>query len=250
MRRVIAFILLALSAGYSLSHATPRSDFDRGNQFFQEKAYDSAIAVYSSIERQGLESAELYFNLGNAYFKKGDLGHAVLYYMRARRLKPGDDDIAVNLAFAKGYTRIQMEGVQLNPVYSLTENVLGPYRLNLLAWISSALFIVLILLLAARFGSAFRHEWLRGAITICSILLVMSVFATTFKYRHDYVTKRGVVVAEDCPVQSGPTDQTATELHGAPGLVVEIIGRSSDYVQVVFENKRQGWVRYDKIETI
>jgi hypothetical protein len=241
---------IALAVVCSPIRANPRSEFDRGNQFFQEKSYDSALAVYSGIERQGLESAELYFNMGNAFFKKGDLGHAVLYYLRARRLDPGDDDIAANLAFSRGYARIQMEGVQLNPVYSFAETMLGSYRLNSLAWISSALFIGFFLLLTMRFGFGLTFGWLRGASITLGVLLLLSVCATTFKFRHDYVTSRGVVLAEDCPVQSGPTDQSEIELRGAPGLVVEILGRSGEYIHVLFENKRQGWVRRDQIEII
>ena len=250
MRNVFFMGAIGLVVACTSVQATPRSEFDKANQFFQEKLYDSALAVYGGIERQGLESAELYFNMGNAFFKKGDLGQAVLYYLRAKRLDPGDDDISANLAFARGYTRIQMEGVQLNPVYSFAESMLGPYRLSSLAWISSALFIGLLLLLTMRFGFGVTLSWLRGAAITLSILLLLSVFATTFKFRHDYVTSRGVVLAEDCPVQSGPTDQSEIELRGAPGLVVEILGSSGGYVHVLFENKRQGWVRRDHVEII
>ncbi|MBI5266282.1 MAG: tetratricopeptide repeat protein [candidate division Zixibacteria bacterium] len=248
MRNLMLVAVIAVAG--TLIQASPQTDFNRANQLFQEKSYDSALAVYSSIEAQGLESAELYFNMGNAYFKKGDLGHAVLYYLRAKRLNPGDDDIAANLTFARGYTRIQMEGVQLNPVYSFVDSVLGPYRLNVLAWISSALFIGFFLLLTVRFGMGLRPGWLKGATLMAGAVLLLSVFATSFKYRHDYLTSRGVVLAEDCPVQSGPTEQSEIELRGAPGLVVQILGRSGEYVHVLFENKRQGWVRRDQIEII
>jgi TPR repeat protein len=234
----------------SVAQASPETAFDRANQFFQDKAYDSALALYQGIERQGMESAELYYNIGNCYFKKGDLGRAILYYLRAKRLNPGDDDITSNLAFAKGFTRIQMEGVQLNPVYSLAESVLDPVRLNTLAWFASGLFIVFFLLLTVRFGLGRNSSSIRGALVASLLLLVVSAFATTFKYRHDYATMRAVVVAEDCPVQSGPTDQSQTELRGAPGLVVEIVGQAGDYFQVRFENKRQGWVRRDQLAVI
>jgi tetratricopeptide (TPR) repeat protein len=250
--RRMQFILWGLATVLTLSvaQASPETAFNRANQFFQDKAYDSALVLYQGIERQGMESPELYYNIGNSYFKKGDLGHAILYYMRAKRLNPGDDDITSNLAFAKGFTRIQMEGVQLNPVYSLVESVLDPVRLNTLAWFASGLFIVLFILLTVRFGLGRNSSIIRGALAASLVLLVAAAFATTFKYRHDYTTMRAVVVAEDCPVQSGPTDQAQTELRGAPGLVVEIVGQAGDYFQVLFENKRQGWVRRDQLAVI
>jgi tetratricopeptide (TPR) repeat protein len=224
-------------------------DFAKANQFYSAKAYDSALVLYKSIEGTGVESAELNFNIGNCYFKSGDIGRAVVYYLRAKRLSPGDDDIKANLAFARGFTRIQMEGVQLNPVYSLVEGIVDPVELNLLAWVSSGCFIFFFVLLTLRFGFGWSGIG-RGAIVSVLAILALSAFATTFKYRHDYLVERAVVVSEDCPVLSGPTPQAQTELHGAPGLVVEIVGSSGGYYNVLFENKRRGWIAKDHLELV
>lgn len=229
---------------------TTTDEFNRANQYYADKAFDSALAVYQSIERTGLESAELYFNIGNCHFKSGDLGRAVLYYLRAKRLSPSDDDINANLAFTRGFTRIQMEGVELNPVYSLVESVLDPMALTTTAWIASGLFVLLFLLLTLRFGFGWNYTAVRITLGVLSVLLLCAVFATTFKYRHDYVVTRAVVVAEDCPVLSGPTPQAQTELHGAPGLIVEIVGVSGDYYNVLFENKRRGWILKDRLAVV
>jgi tetratricopeptide (TPR) repeat protein len=249
LHSILATSLMFLSVVF-LRVTSSATDFDRANQYYQDKSYDSALTLYNGVARSGDESAELYYNIGNCYFKKGDLGHAVLYYQRAKRLAPSDDDIDANLAFAKSYTRIQMEGVQLNPVNSMIESLLDPFKLNTLAWAASICFILFILILTARFGLGWSTTLLRGGTVIGLVILCLAVFATTYKYRHDYLVKRAVVIAEDCPVQSGPTDQSQTELRGAPGLVVEIVGQSGDYYNVLFENKRQGWIRQDQIAVI
>ncbi|MEA3297510.1 MAG: tetratricopeptide repeat protein, partial [candidate division Zixibacteria bacterium] len=61
-------------------------EFTSANSFYKEKDYESAVGMYNRILAQGVESAALYYNLGNACFKSGDLGHAILYYSRAKRL--------------------------------------------------------------------------------------------------------------------------------------------------------------------
>lgn len=251
MRRVASSLLViaVLVAGVASVKATVAEDFAKANQYYSAKAYDSALAVYQSVERTGVESAELNFNLGNCYFKSGDIGRAVVYYLRAKRLSPADDDIEANLAFARGFTRIQMEGVQLNPVYSLIEGALDPMGLDTLGWISSLCFILFIALLILRFGFGWTGIG-RGVILSALVVLAVSSFATTFKYRHDYLVQRAVVINEDCPVLSEPTPQAQTELHGAPGLVVEIIGSSGSYYNVLFENKRRGWIAKDRLELV
>ena len=217
-------------------------DFAAANKAYQDKEYAVAIEAYERILTEGVESASLYFNLGNAYFKSGDLGHAVLYYMRAQRLAPGDDDIAHNLEFARGFTSVQMEGVRLNPVQSFFESIVAPYRLSLLAWVSSAFFILLLMMMILRWGIGISGAAVRAGLLVALIFVIVSSGLTTFKYRTDYLSRRAVIVAEESPVQTGPSEQSDIELQGAPGLVVEILAESNDYYNVLFENKRRGWI--------
>src|SRR5262249_59285760 len=79
---------------------SPKTVFFRGNSLYSEERYAEAAAQYEQILGEGLASGSLYFNLGNAYFKAGDVGRAMLNYERARRLMPGDPDLVANLAYA------------------------------------------------------------------------------------------------------------------------------------------------------
>ncbi|MBK7141670.1 MAG: tetratricopeptide repeat protein [bacterium] len=223
--------------------AAPADDFAQGNTFFQEKDFTKAIEAYTRAAQSGLESAPLYYNLGNAYFKNGDLGHAVLYYLKARRLDPADQDIKGNLEFARSLATVQLEGVQLNPINSLFESIVSPFRLNSLAWLSSIIFILLVVLLIIRFGMGGLHSALKPAIIFVLILLVCSSILTSYKYHHDFVTRWAVVVGEEVNVLSGPVESAGLEFQGEPGLVVRIAGESGDYYDVIFENQRRGWVQ-------
>jgi tetratricopeptide (TPR) repeat protein len=249
-KRVLIILLSVLAFSSGVFAVDAEADFQKANQLFQDKDYAGAIQLYQQILTQGKESAPLYFNLGNAYFKDGDLGRAILYYLKAQRLDPSDDDIKANLDFARKFTSIQMEGVKLNPISTFFESVVGPYRLSTLAWLSSFLFILFFILLGLRYGFGFRTSPLRVGTIVVLVLLVASSWLTTFKYRHDYLTKRAVIVAEECPVYSGPYDQSDIELEAAPGLVVEILSKSGDYYNVLFENKRRGWIKKDLIAEI
>lgn len=217
---------------------------------YDDKQYDQAIALYESILKDGVESAPLYFNLGDAYFKNGDLGRSVLNFYRARRLDPSDPDIAHNLDFAQQFSSVQMEGVELNPVGTFLGSIVDSYRLNSLAWFSSLFFIATLILLALRYGLGFRSGALRAGLTIGLLLLVITAGLTSYKYRIDYLVPRAVIVADDAEVRSGPTEQSDLELTGAPGLIVEILSENSGYYNVLFENKRRGWIAKDQVEVI
>ncbi|UCE23152.1 MAG: tetratricopeptide repeat protein [Candidatus Zixiibacteriota bacterium] len=240
-------VLLALPPG---AIAKIADEFRMANEFYEEKDYESAIRLYESILSQGRESAAIYFNLGNAYFKTGDLGHAVLYYSKAKRLKPDDEDIRHNLSFAGQFSLVQMEGVELNPVHTFFTSLVDRYRLSYLAWLSSAIFLILMTLFILRFGFGIANPVMKGAIIASLLLLLVSAGLTSFKYRIDYLTRRAVIVAGDSPVLTGPSDQSDVELEGAPGLIVEILDETSDYYSVLFENKRRGWIKKDLVAEI
>ncbi len=247
-------IIIALSIGLLITASVAASgatdEFQMANKFYQEKDYDSAIRLYESILNQQTESASLYFNLGNAYFKRGDLGHAILNYMRARRLAPGDEDIRHNLEFARQFSRVKMEGVELNPIRIFVASIAGPYRLDTLAWITSVIFVLFMLALIFRYGLGVSNLAVRSSIIATLLLLVISLSLTTFKYRDDFLTRRAVLIAEESPVRTGPNEQSDIELEGAPGLIVEILVESGDYYDVLFENKRRGWIRKDLVAEI
>ncbi len=251
MRKLIllAALLLVAAAG-AVQAADVKAEFEEGNKFYEQRDFESAIRIYESIVHDGAESATLYYNLGNAYFKSGDIGHAVLNYLRAERLDPSDEDIQHNLDFARRLTRVDMEGVELNPISSFLDSVVRPYRLSLLAWVSSIMFVLLILALAARFGLGFHFTALRIGTIALIVLLCVTAGLTTYKYRTAYLTQRVVIVSEDAPVRNGPTANADIEFQGAPGLVAEIVRRSGDYYDVLFENKRRGWIKRDLVAEV
>ncbi len=240
---LILFSLLLLLTSSNLFANVEK--FEQANNFFENKEYDNAIELYESILSERIESAALYYNLGNAYFKKGDLGQAVLNYQRAKRLNPTDEDLIHNIEFTKQFTQVQMEGVQLNPINTFMESIVGSYQLNVLAWISSLIFIIFCLLLILRLGLGVRNSILRISTTVFLIVFVTFSGLTTFKYRNDYLTRRAVIIAKESSVLNGPVANSDVEFRGAPGLIVEILNESGDYYNVLFENKRRGWIQKD-----
>lgn len=251
MRRIIwAVFLIALVGSVPAAGQEWREEFTQGNEFYEEKDYESAVRMYRAVLDQGVESAEVHFNLGNAYFKSGDLGRAVASYLRAQRLDPADDDIKANLEFARQFSSVQMEGVRLNPIDAFMESLVGPFRLSFMAWVSTALFVIFLIAVALRWGFSVSTTWIRSLLVVSLVLLVLAAGLTTYKYRHDYVTRRAVVVAEDSPVYTGPSENSDLELQGAPGLIVEILDESGDYYEVLFENRRRGWIAKDLLAIV
>ena len=76
----------------------------KGNEFYQDKQYDKAIDTYQQVIHLGYEGTSLYYNLANSYYRDGKIGLSILYYEKALKLSPGDDDVIHNLTIANTKT--------------------------------------------------------------------------------------------------------------------------------------------------
>jgi len=245
---ILALALLVLSSrAFTLD---VDSLFLQANKHFEDKEYDLALDGYLKLEEAQYASASLYFNIGNCYFKEGRLGYAVLYYLRARRLNPNDDDINANLAFARQFMPTRLEGVKINPVTAFFDTVVAPFTLEILAWLTSILFVILMLFLSAVTYMQFRGLLVKITLYFLLVFLIASSGMTTYKYRTEYLTERGVIVAEEARIYSAPTEDSDLEFAGAFGLIFEIDKATDDYYLVIFENKRKGWIKKESVEII
>jgi len=240
----ILFVPGAVSAGVA------DSLFSTAGSYYQNQEYEQALENYLRLEQNDYQSAALYFNIGNCYFKQGKPGYAILYYLKAKRLSPNDADINANLAFAQQLMPTRLEGIKINPVTSFFDMLVGPFTLNNLAWIASILFILLGLFLSLVVFFQYRGLTVKIAITVILVLFISASGLTTYKYRRDYMTPRGVIVADEARIYSGPGEDNDLEFTGVFGLTFEIEKSTDDYYLVIFENKRKGWIKKESVAVI
>ena len=239
------FVLFALAVAL-LPGVTAALDadslFNAANRLYEDADYKGALNGYLKLEENNYQSASLYFNTGNCFFKEGELGYAILYYLRAQKITPGDEEIKSNLEFARQFLPTIMEGVRINPVSGFFDSLAAPFTLNGIAWTSSIFFVVFMLLLSARLYYRFHGLMAKIATYLAVVLLLASSGLTTYKYRTEYLTRRGVIVAPEAKILSGPGGDNEIEFTGGSGLTFEIQKEVDEYYQVIFENKRKGWI--------
>ncbi|MBI5020385.1 MAG: tetratricopeptide repeat protein [Ignavibacteriales bacterium] len=94
--RKLLIVLLSLISCYALAQEASHQ-FDQANQLYRSGEYEKASQLYQQVVKNGFESAELYYNLGNSYFKMGNIPASILNYERAKKISPDDEDINYNL---------------------------------------------------------------------------------------------------------------------------------------------------------
>ncbi|MGD8868497.1 MAG: tetratricopeptide repeat protein [Gemmatimonadales bacterium] len=249
--RVLVILLLAMS---SLAEARPQERFfEDGNRLYQQGDYQAALDNYQRIIDSGLESAALHYNIGNAYFKLGQLGEAILHYERARRLAPGDADVRANLELARSLT---VDEVTPLPRFWLVRAVEWWVGLLPRGW--------LVLAVGAGYGAAVAGlvvmilrrgtvvaRWARWlAIGAATVTLILGINLAVRELEIGE-PEEAIIMAEETPVQSAPSDDRALQVFTIhEGTKVRIDQRSEDWVEIVLEDGKVGWVKTEALEVI
>lgn len=127
-------LLVFVAAGMSRADETAQA-FEHGNQLYLQAKYPDAITQYEKIIANGWESGELYFNLGNAYYKSGNIQRAILNYERAAQMLPRDDDVQFNLQLANLQVVDKIDAVPRLFIYRWIDIMLALFSLSTMGWI-------------------------------------------------------------------------------------------------------------------
>lgn len=257
-RRGLIALCVALSS-LSCSIAGQREDMaqgeaaERANQLYQEGEYVGAIEAYEAILDAGFESGDLHYNLGNAYFKSGDLGRSILSWERALIRAPGDPDVLANLSLA---SQLTVDAVDPLPRFWLL--AVGSWVLALIP--RGVLLTVVALAWIALTGGVIAQILARGswATRVAPWLVVgggvaFLVLGTNMVIREMGIGRieRAVILSEVVPVRSAPADDddlTIFEVH--EGTRVRIDQRTGSWVAVVLDDGKVGWIHIDVIAVI
>ena len=246
-------LLLALPLGAQAAESYPDSLWQAGVEAYSAGQYEEALQDWSDVEATGLRSRELYYNLGNAYFKTGETARAILNYERALRLDPSDADIRYNLEFARAQTQDRIDEVPEFILKTWTRKI--GYWMSSDAWavlslvlLALALGLVLLFLLGPTVGMR-RTGFFTG---IAALLLALASwgFARSQKAdaeRHD----EAIVMRPVSSVTSSPSTDAAKSLFILhEGTKVKVLDEVSGYKDIELSDGRRGWIATGDIEII
>jgi tetratricopeptide (TPR) repeat protein len=253
--RLAAMAMVLLAVGSSRAEAQPPDIarlFQAANEHYARNNYPAAIEQYQKIVESGLASEVVFYNLANAYFRKGELGKAILWYEKAQRLAPSDREIAENLNFAR--TRIA-DKVERPP-----EGFFMSQLRRITTWMPLDVETGLVVLFFVAANAAFALFWLDvapaltklalyGSIACFGLFLVLGA-SNLWRIYWQETLQEAVILVEKADVLSGPGSDSPTLFSIHEGLKVRIENRIPDWVQISLENGWNGWVKSDAIGEI
>ncbi len=226
--------------------------FEQANEAYRKGDYQKAIGLYQQVIKNGYESSAIYYNLGNAYFKANDIPSSILFYERAKRLAPGDDDIAYNLRLANLRVVDKIEPVPQiifvrwwNGIEeSLSSDGWAVFAIVCLwALVGSGLSFFLFRSFAIR-----RISLLAAAIFI--VLVVFGFFSVYNQYQYEQSVNNGIVFSPTVSVKSAPDDKSTDLFVIHEGVKVELLDVVGTWRKIRLADGKIGWLSQQAVRII
>jgi tetratricopeptide (TPR) repeat protein len=254
--RAAAVVLLIAVLPTLFSSKAARADradeaWRRGNDAYLRGDHAGAVAAYEELDRQGLVSADLAFNLGDAYYRQGNLGRAIWAFERAAALDPDDEDTRYNLKQARKLAdrRVhdKIEGADRDPLWMRAVVALGPATET---WLFVACYLAFFAALAAlwmrRRPGDHARALLAATASILAVAAVLSGLLLAGRAALDRIPF-GVILPDAVAVREGadPNYRTSFQLHA--GLRVRLLDRDQEWLRIRLPNGLEGWVHEQDI---
>jgi tetratricopeptide (TPR) repeat protein len=236
----LALVLLLAQPGSVRAEISPAA-FDAANKLYDAGKFSDAVAAYKELTQSGQTSATLYFNLGNAYFKSGQIGRAIAAYRQAEKVTPRDPDVRANLQFARN----QVQGPTLQS--SRWQLFLGRLTVNEWTLLASGMIWLCLLLLA---GAQWRPGWkraLRDYLVALGIAAGLSCACLASAFSESRPGQVAVVIVSDASVRNGTLDESPTNFTVHDGAELRILDQKDDWLQVSAPPNRIGWLRRSQV---
>jgi len=224
--------------------------FYKANELFKDNNYQEAIKEYEKILDMNVASGNLYYNLGNAYFKSGNLGKAIVNFERARRLIPQDSDLKANIAFAESLCEHPITAPESIWLIRVLKYIAGNFTMDTLMLLFVCLYWVLVITLCAVI--LFKRIAVLGRRFVLAIGLAFCISGClcVVKYYAEYKDVYAVVIDKVTDSRFAPSKEATTHFKVYEGTKLIVIRRDGDWVRVKTLDGEIGWVRQDTLEEI
>ncbi len=245
------FLLLTLSLSLFASESC--KTLYTGAASYKAGDFTSAAEAWQNCIDNGFLSGDLFYNLGNAYFREGRLGLSILNYEKALRIDPANEDYQYNLKFARSLTKDKQETAEEeNPILeflfrahhflSMTGQL---YVILGLVWLIVALNVFRILSRSAKAKTAFT-------LGVIPVAVSLGIFACSAGYKiyREKTYSEGIVIAKSADITSGPSDKAQTLNMLSEGTSVEILDIKDGWAHVRLGEKINGFAKASELGII
>ena len=248
---IVFIILLSLSGG-QLEAQVPDSLFAAANKSYQQEMYMEALEGYQNIEKLGMKSADLYFNMANIYYKTNQVAPAVYYYEKALKLAPNDKDIQFNLKFANRMIMDNIEPLPKSIWQKFMDGIILNFTYETWAEIAVSLaFLFAILFLMYHFSYSTGKKRIYFITSILSVIFVTTSLFFAYRNKHHVDNNiEAIIFSSEAAVKSAPTNSSEVYFELHEGTKVIILETLDNWKKIKIADGKMGWINTTALKEI
>ncbi len=227
-----------------LSYSQNSELFDQGNDFYNQGRYFEAIEKYNLILKNGSHSDELYYNLGNSYYKLNDIANSIFYYEKALILSPNDGKILNNLSFANNMLIDKIDSLPKNQISSFFNSLINLFNYSTWQYIYLFFEYLAVIFLVLYFISKKPKNKKRYFITALSLSLffVFTLIAANISENNYLNNNPAIIFDKEVDLRSEPNlrSEEISTLH--EGTKLNVIESVNDWSLIELKNGNKGWL--------
>jgi tetratricopeptide (TPR) repeat protein len=236
----IATITFLLCAGTVLADSA--SDFAKANREYAAEHYQAATEGYEALVRAGERNSALFYNLGNAWYRRGDRAHAILNYERALALDPHHAEATANLRLV----RDQARALELAPKWP--ERFLSAIDETSFAWLAAVAFWIGLFALAMFF---FRRSAVKGIVAaVAFVVCGCAIYALYLSEDGNHGRSLAIVLGKNIEARLATADNANSILALPPGSEVKVLSTRGDWSYAALPNDLRGWIPTNSAELV
>lgn len=241
----LANISIILFASLNLWAQSPMEEFEQGNLYYQSQDYQAAIEVYESLLQDGKHSADLHYNLANAYYRNRELAKSILHYEKALKLEPSMEDAQHNLKLANAQTVDKVENPPKIFFYRWWDSLIHIFSCTHWAQIS-ILFLALFTIAIGLYFFLMKSSLKKLSFYCALSFLVLFLLSWLIAAQHQKMMEESsyaIILSPTVNINSSPSEGSSKLFVLHEGTKVKLSGKSRSWREVSLPNGNKGWVK-------
>ena len=241
--------ILVIKIGFS---QTSDLLFQNGNDLYNNGEFEQAIIEYDKILKNDLHSSELYFNMGNCFYKLNKVAESNFYFEKALILSPNNKEILSNLSFAKNMTLDAIEELPKSQIKQYINFFVSIFSIKIWAFISigfMSIFFITSLLYLFSFNPILKRLYFSLSIFFMTASLLSHIIIRQETKKNE-VIKKGIVFAKELSVFSEPNRRNEEIFTLHEGTKVELMDKLKGWDKIRLVNGSEGWVIESQVKPL
>ena len=249
MKRTLYIFIFIFFVAFNLS---ANDLLVKAESAYDAKKYKEAIENYEQLLSKGFKSWQLYFNLGNSYYKNKEIGKAIYNYELARKLNPNDEDVRINLGIASAKTIDKIDSKENFFISAVKTNVLASFDTGGWAWISISCVIALCIFIFTFFTTG--TVFIKRLSFLLSFVLIIGALVTYFlgysALKSKYENKFAIIISKETKIMNEPTPTANSKFSLHEGTKIRVVENNGDWVLIKLDNGNEGWLKMAEVGII